>query len=277
MSATVIIQFLEQPLLIQSLHLLDRITLLIIEHSMKKFIVFIIGALLLIPLLLSRLRYYFPYQGGTGFQPQPHLLLGIFADFFDLTIFNLHVFECFNRDADLATSNRRRPITLNQIQFAGGTSTAAFTIQGLLTAPTGSFTYTDAATTNATFATVGTLTASNATITNVSSTNMSVSSSLLVTGKAVCLADGTNCLPTTTPTLQQVATAGNTTSLALTLLVERQQLILLSQEHSARRLQRLGRLQLEYGTEPKYQKPMAALTSQPTHSVIRSMLRQLTH
>lgn len=105
--------------------------------------------------------------------------------------------------------------TTNQIQFAGGTSTAAFTIQGLLTAPTGSFTYTDATTTNATFATVGTLTGSNATITNVSSTNMSVSSSLLVTGKAVCLADGTNCLPTTTPTLQQVATAGNTTSLAL--------------------------------------------------------------
>ena len=105
--------------------------------------------------------------------------------------------------------------TTTSIQFAGGTSTAAFTIQGLLTAPTGSFTYTDATTTNATFATVGTLTASNATITNVSSTNMSVSSSLLVTGKAVCLADGTNCLPTTTPTLQQVATAGNTTSLAL--------------------------------------------------------------
>lgn len=105
--------------------------------------------------------------------------------------------------------------TTTSIQFAGGTSTAAFTIQGLLTAPTGSFTYTDATTTNATFATVGTLTASNATITNVSSTNMSVSSSLLVAGKAVCLADGTNCLPTTTPTLQQVATAGNTTSLAL--------------------------------------------------------------
>lgn len=65
--------------------------------------------------------------------------------------------------------------TTNQIQFAGGTSTAAFTIQGLLTAPTGSFTYTDATTTNATFATIGTLTGSNATITNVSSTNMSVS------------------------------------------------------------------------------------------------------
>ncbi|MFK5282748.1 hypothetical protein ACI3PL_24595, partial [Lacticaseibacillus paracasei] len=59
-------------------------------------------------------------------------------------------------------------ITTNQIQFAGGTSTAAFTIQGLLTAPTGSFAYIDATTTNATFATIGTLTGSNATITNVS-------------------------------------------------------------------------------------------------------------
>lgn len=103
-------------------------------------------------------------------------------------------------------------ITTNAITYAGGTSTAGLVVQGLLTAPTGSFTYLTASNTNFTFATVGTLTGSNATITNVSSTNMSVSSSLLVAGKAVCLVDGTNCLPTSTPTLQQVTDAGNTTT-----------------------------------------------------------------
>ena len=160
----------------------------------------------------------FPYQGGTGISTSSSSTVGYFLQISTTSPYLGYTFAPAVSSFTTPTLQQvtdAGATTLNKIQFAGGTSTAAFTVQGLLTAPTGSFTYIDATSTNATFATVGTLTASNATITNVSSTNMSVSSSLLVAGKAVCLADGTNCLPTTTPTLQQVATAGNTTSLAL--------------------------------------------------------------
>lgn len=158
----------------------------------------------------------FGYQGGTGFSTSTTSTVGYFLQISSTSPYLTYTFaSALTATPTLQQVTNAGAVTTNQIQFAGGTSTAALVVQGLLTAPTGSFTYTDATTTNATFATVGTLIGSNTTITNVSSTNMSVSSSLLVTGKAVCLADGTNCLPTTTPTLQQVATAGNTTSLAL--------------------------------------------------------------
>lgn len=185
---------------------------------MKKLIYFFLGVLLSIPLMVKSATVCLPYQGCTGISTSSSSTVGYFLQIATTSPYLGYTFAAAAGSFTTPTLQQVTDVgaaTLNAIQFAGGTSTAAFTTQGLLTAPTGSFTYTDATTTNATFATVGTLTGSNATITNVSSTNMSVSSSLLVTGKAVCLADGTNCLPTTTPTLQQVATAGNTTSLAL--------------------------------------------------------------
>lgn len=157
------------------------------------------------------------YQGGTGYGPTTSASnVGKFLRVSSSSPYLTYDFaSALTATPTLQQVTDAGAITTNAITYAGGTSTAGLVVQGILSAPTGSFTYTDATTTNATFATVGTLTGSNATITNVSSTNMSVSSSLLVTGKAVCLVDGTNCLPTSTPTLQQVATAGNTTSLAL--------------------------------------------------------------
>ena len=183
-----------------------------------KKVLFIVLILVLVPALVAGASVLFPYQGGTGIGS---VTSGDVGKFLAVSSTNPFAYKLVTVSGGGSTTSTLQDVTTNgntttnQIQFAGGTSTAAFTIQGLLTAPTGSFTYTDATTTNATFATIGTLTGSNATITNVSSTNMSVSSSLLVAGKAVCLVDGTNCLATSTPTLQQVATAGNTTSLAL--------------------------------------------------------------
>ena len=157
------------------------------------------------------------YQGGTSFGPTTSASnVGKFLRVSSSSPYLTYDFaSALTATPTLQQVTDAGAITTNALTFAGGTSTAGLVVQGVLRAPTGSFTYTDATTTNATFATIGTLTGSNATITNVSSTNMSVSSSLLVANKAVCLVDGTNCLATSTPTLQQVATAGNTTSLAL--------------------------------------------------------------
>ncbi len=157
------------------------------------------------------------YQGGTSFGPTTSASnVGKFLRVSSSSPYLTYDFaSALTATPTLQQVTDVGAITTNALTFAGGTSTAGLVVQGVLRAPTGSFTYTDATTTNATFAAIGTLTGSNATITNVSSTNMSVSSSLLVAGKAVCLADGTNCLATSTPTLQQVATAGNTTLLAL--------------------------------------------------------------
>ena len=69
---------------------------------MKKFIVFIIGALLLIPLLLSRLRYYFSLSGGTGFSTSTTSTVGYFLQISSTSPYlTQYVSSAFNRDADL--------------------------------------------------------------------------------------------------------------------------------------------------------------------------------
>jgi len=149
------------------------------------FTILVVG---LIPALVAGASVLFPYQGGTGIGS---VTAGDVGKFLAVSSTNPFTYKLVTVSGGGSTTSTLQDVTTNgntttnAIQFAGGTSTAAFRVQGVFTAPTGSFTYTDATTTNATFATIGTLTGSNATITNVSSTNVTISSTLNVTGATI--------------------------------------------------------------------------------------------
>ncbi|MFA5186170.1 MAG: hypothetical protein WC551_06800, partial [Patescibacteria group bacterium] len=121
-------------------------------------------------------------------------------------------------------------ITTNAIEFAGGSSTGAFTFQNSL-AVTGSTNLQNLTAANATFTSLtitgttptslSSLSWTNATGTNTTSTNLAVLTSARlpsdtrINSVAVCLLDGTNCPSSTASNLQTVTNAGNTTTNAI--------------------------------------------------------------